>query len=104
MLRLVDHVYCRIRSHSPPPVTCNEKLAIFVSSSGLNVLVFLFSNALRRAENYHHLSRKGAKAQSAIAFLKGFLCAFAGKNFFQQRSPKRPLSTFRAKLVVNAKQ
>jgi hypothetical protein len=32
------------------------------------------------------LSRKGAKAQSAAAFLKGFLCAFAPlreKIFFQ---------------------
>ena len=33
------------------------------------------------------LSRKGAKAQSAAAFLKGFLCAFAPlreKYFFPQ--------------------
>jgi hypothetical protein len=28
-------------------------------------------------------SRKGAKAQSAAALLKGFLCAFAGEIFFQ---------------------
>jgi hypothetical protein len=33
------------------------------------------------------LSRKGAKAQSAAAFLKGFLCAFAREIFSSFRGP-----------------
>jgi hypothetical protein len=36
-------------------------------------------------------SRKGAKAQSAAAFPKGFLCAFAPlreKSFFRQSNPQ----------------
>src|SRR5215217_5495658 len=48
------------------------------------------------------LSRKGAKAQSAAAFLKGFLCAFAPlreKYFF----PPNAMRTFHAKPIEPGK-
>jgi hypothetical protein len=44
-------------------------------------------------DNRKDNSRKGAKAQSAAAFLKDFLCAFAGEIFV----PTRTLDDFLCK-------
>jgi hypothetical protein len=62
--------------------------------------------ALHESSSTQKISRKGAKAQSATAFLKGFLCAFAPLReniFFLSKGPGCVLSTFRAKPVQGAK-